>query len=217
VTNGRATRRTLALRVAGAAAVAAVAAFALPGGGDGAATTVATAPGVIGLVPASPTRAAAPARPRPSTVARTGPVPVRVEIPRIGVRSTLERLTVGRTGELGAPRDPRRAGWFVDGAVPGEVGPAVIAGHVDASFGPAVFWRLSELRRGDLVTVTRSDGAAARFRVVELAQHPRDAFPTARVYGPTPEVGLRLITCAGRYDRDRGEYRDNIVVYAVRA
>jgi sortase (surface protein transpeptidase) len=110
-----------------------------------------------------------------------------------------------------------RAGWFVDGTLPGDIGPAVIAGHVDSLTGPAVFWRLHELRSGDFVWVTRSDRTVARFRVIEVAQHPRAAFPTARVYGPTPEAALRLITCAGDYDRDRGEYRDNIVVYAVRA
>ncbi len=217
-------RRSYAVRGIAAAAVAVAAAALVPAGTPDYERTIATTPAAIGLAPAAPrtvTAAPRPRRPAATPQAAVRPqaavTPVAVAIPRIKVRSSLERLRVDRAGELGTPVNAARAGWFVDGALPGEIGPAVIAGHVDSSRGPAVFWRLHELRSGDFVWVTRSDRTVARFRVVEVAQHPRAAFPTARVYGPTPEAALRLITCAGDYDRDRGEYRDNIVVYAVRA
>jgi hypothetical protein len=168
---------------------------------------------VTGAFTAVPSRPAAlPSAPR------GGPAPVRplaVAVPAIGVRSTLVPLRVDRTGALQPPADFEHAGWYVGGPTPGDPGPAVIGGHVDSRTGPAVFFRLRDLRPGDAVLVTRTDGRTARFRVVQVERHPKRAFPTQRVYGPTPDRALRLITCGGSFDYARRSYRDNIVVYAV--
>jgi len=109
------------------------------------------------------------------------------------------------------------AGWFTGSAVPGEVGPTVIAGHVDSSEGPGIFYRLDTLRPGDLVTVGRSDGVAIRYRVTDVVSVPKDAFPTRQVYGPTPGPELRLITCGGEFDHSARRYLSNVVVSAVYA
>ncbi len=142
--------------------------------------------------------------------------PTHVVIPAIGVDQTnLEQLTRNPgTGELNAPVDFDKAGYYVNGATPGDPGPAVIAGHVDDTRGPKVFYRLRELKTGDPVTVTRSDGAVVTFRVDAVEQYPKGAFPTDAVYGPAPGSSLRLITCGGVYDPAARSYRDNIVVYA---
>ena len=97
---------------------------------------------------------------------------------------------------------------------PGDVGPAVLAGHVDSTTGPAVFYRLGDLRPGDPVQVQRS-GRWLTFKVVDVRRYPKNAFPTAEVYGPTPDPQLRLITCSGVFDRARHSYLENTVVYAV--
>jgi sortase (surface protein transpeptidase) len=94
------------------------------------------------------------------------------------------------------------------------VGPAVIAGHVDSRTGPAVFYRLRDLRPGDQIRVVRADGSHVRFVVEGAGSHPKDGFPTGAVFGPVPGAALRLITCAGDFDRARGSYRDNLVVFA---
>jgi LPXTG-site transpeptidase (sortase) family protein len=112
------------------------------------------------------------------------------------------------------PTDFAQAGWFAAGPVPGDVGPAVIAGHVDSRTGPAVFFRLEELSPGDTVLVTRSDGRDVEFRVTEVARYPKDDFATEEVYGPTTGAELRLITCGGTFDPSRRSYEDNVVVYA---
>ena len=141
--------------------------------------------------------------------------PVRLRIPAIGVDTRLERLGVSRSGRLQPPVDPQRAGWFPGSSVPGELGPAVIAGHRDSLVGPAVFWRLTDLRPGDTVTVTRSDGGTARFTVAQVRRVPRAAFPTEQVYGASPDRVLRLITCGGLYDHVHGRYLDNVLVVAL--
>jgi sortase (surface protein transpeptidase) len=158
----------------------------------------------------------------PSAPVLSGPAPApdtatpqRVRIPAIGVDSSLAALAVDATGALVPPTDFAQAGWFSAGTVPGDVGPAVIAGHVDDRTGPAVFYRLEDLATGDTVQVTRSDGRTVDFQVSRVAQYPKDDFATDEVYGPTTGAELRLITCGGTFDAGRRSYRDNIVVYAT--
>jgi sortase (surface protein transpeptidase) len=151
----------------------------------------------------------------PVGFAPPGVHPTQLRIPSLGVRTALVPLGLDRAGALQVPDDPATAGWYVEGVVPGDVGPAVIAGHVDSATGPAVFYRLAGLRPGAAVEVVRSDGRTARFRVTEVARYPKTGFPTDRVYGPVPGPSLRLITCGGRYDRARRSYSDNVVVYAA--
>jgi hypothetical protein len=115
------------------------------------------------------------------------------------------------------PDDWHDAGWYEPGREPGERGPAVIAGHVDSDRGPAVFYRLRELRRGDVIRIRRADGSVVRFHVEGLERWPKAAFPTHRVFGTTRTSALRLVTCSGDFDASIGHYVDNTIVYAARA
>ncbi|MEU4678037.1 class F sortase [Micromonospora sp. NPDC023737] len=148
------------------------------------------------------------ARPAPSGT------PIRVRVPRIGVDSPLTVLGLNRDRALVPPADFDVAGWYGGGPAPGDPGPAVLAGHLDSRRGPAVFAHLDELRPGDTVEVRRG-GQWLPFRVTESLRTRKDRFPTAAVYGPTPGPELRLITCGGDFDRRRGHYVDNVVVFAV--
>jgi LPXTG-site transpeptidase (sortase) family protein len=141
-------------------------------------------------------------------------VPTRLRVAAIGVDTPLESLHVGKDGALVPPRNFARAGWYADGTVPGDQGPAVIAGHVDSRRGPAVFYKLRELETGDRIEVFRG-GRAIRFTVISTAWYPKNNFPNERVYGPTPDRQLRLITCGGVFDHRLRSYKDNLVVYAV--
>lgn len=150
------------------------------------------------------------------SASRTEETATRVEIPSIGVDSTLEQLPLDAvTGELTPPVEWLSAGWYRDGTVPGDIGPAVIAGHVDSPTGPAVFARLGELVDGDEIRVTLSDGSTSTFAVDSRITTPKDSFPTEAVYGPTPNAQLRLITCDGIFDAGVGHYVDNLIVNAT--
>lgn len=122
------------------------------------------------------------------------------------------RLGLLVDGSLQVPPSGFPAGWYTGGPTPGQLGPAVIAGHVDWH-GPGVFLRLHELRPGALIVVNRADGSQPTFRVSRVATYPKDRFPTASVYGNLDHAGLRLITCGGSFDSQTGHYRDNIVVF----
>jgi hypothetical protein len=108
------------------------------------------------------------------------------------VDTQLEQLGVTSGGRLQPPVNPQRAGWFPGSSVPGELGPAVLAGHRDSLVGPAVLLASHDLRLGDTVIVTRSDGGHSPVR--DCADPPGGAreLPTEQVYGATPDRMLRL-------------------------
>lgn len=150
------------------------------------------------------------------TFAEVAP-PVRLRIPAIGVDTGLEELLRANDGSIEAPRQVSSAGWWAGGPRPGQVGPAVILGHVDSRTGPAVFFRLRELAAGDEVLVDRADGTTARFLITSLERHAKNEFPSELVYYPTLEPELRLVTCGGPIDSSTGHYRDNLVAFGVQA
>ena len=141
--------------------------------------------------------------------------PTAIDIPSIGVRtSNLVDLGLAADGSLQAPRDFSSVGWYAAGPSPGELGPAILGGHVDSHNGPAIFYRLGALRPGAKVAVSRKDGSTATFRVDRVQRFPKDHFPTALVYGSTNRSELRLITCGGSFNQKTGHYVDNVVAFA---
>ena len=168
---------------------------------------------LVGVADAPPAAAA----PGPVAVSvgttETAAAPVRVRAR--GIDAAVAPVAVDGSAALAAPDDPAVAGWFAGGPVPGDVGPAVLTAHVDWAGAPAAFAALDGLRPGDQVTVERADGSVVRFEVTRVVRAPKDAFPTAEVYGPTPDAQLRLITCGGRFDRATGGYADNVLVFAT--
>ncbi len=172
------------------------------------------APGSPAGAPAgSGRRALPPAVPRPLPYSR----PVHVDIPAIGVHARIIRLGQNADGSLQVPAlsTPFLTGWFDQGPAPGQRGAAVLLGHVDSAWtGPAVFYRLGDLRPGESVSVTRADRSVAVFRIYSVALYPKDAFPSRRVYRHTHHPELRLITCGGPFDESAGSYLDNTVVFA---
>ena len=149
----------------------------------------------------------------------TGPllpsaVPVSIGIPRLHVVSRLEDLGLDDDGVMEVPAEPANAGWYELGPSPGALGPAVVAGHVTWNQAPAVFFRLAELRPGDVVQVTRTDDVVAVFEVTRVERYPKTAFPTDMVFGAIDHAGLRLITCGGDYEQAAHRYTDNVVAFA---
>jgi sortase (surface protein transpeptidase) len=137
-----------------------------------------------------------------------------VQIPAIDVDSELMDLGLRSDGTLEVPPEGFPAGWFTGAPIPGELGPAIIAGHVDWGGQPGVFFDLRYLQPGDEVIVERQDLSTAVFRVTHIEQFSKDAFPTDVVYGDIEFAGLRLITCGGSFDRGARSYVDNIVAFA---
>lgn len=160
----------------------------------------------------------------PATTPAPDPVspPAHINIPRIGVDADLEQLGLDDDGAMAVPDTAMGVGYFGgpdpaftgDEVLPGEVGPAVIAGHVDLNGKLGVFDRLHELRPGDEVFIRQEDGGELTFVITKVEHVDKAAFPTAKVWGNTTVPSLRVITCGGELDRSTGHYRQNVVTYA---
>lgn len=157
---------------------------------------------------------------QPASSGRPRSAPSQIVIPKIGVDASVMKVGTNPDGTVEVPPldQAQLAGWYEPGASPGEVGNAVIVGHVDsAELGPAVFFSLGELRPGDTVGVVREDGEQVDFTVESVKSYPKTDFPTELVYGSTDQIGLRVVTCGGNFDEAAGSYPDNIVVFATQA
>ncbi|WP_435177508.1 class F sortase [Actinacidiphila sp. bgisy145] len=191
-------------------------------------TAAATAALVAGCGGHRAGRAAATVRPAGSSGSATAPpptaksvralrrsVPVRLQVPAIGVDTPLMQLGLAADGTVQvppiAPHD--RAGWYRNSPTPGQTGPSVILAHVTlGAYGDGVFRHLAQLRPGDGVVARRADGTAPRFTVTSVRTVAKSKFPTDAVYGDVDRPELRLITCGG--PRSGTGYLDNVIVFA---
>lgn len=141
--------------------------------------------------------------------------PVRLRIPEIDVDAPVTRLGLAKDGSLDVPPAGKGdvAGWYGDGTTPGAKGTAIVAGHVDNARGPAVFYSLGTLEKGQRIDVTRQDGRTAVFTVDAVEVYDNDGFPDQKVYGKKDRAELRVITCGGGFSERTG-YQGNVVTYA---
>ncbi|MDT0469554.1 class F sortase [Streptomyces gibsoniae] len=177
--------------------------------------------GEFAVGPPQPASAVAPDSPGGISPGYTGPdalpysAAVRVGIPSLHVDAPVIPVAVDTSGWVDAPPpdNPDLAGWFTGSPTPGEKGTSVIVGHVDNSQGPAVFYGLGTLKKGDRVEVRRVDGKTAVFDVYGVEVFSKANFPGDRVYGSKGIPELRVITCGGAFSEENG-YAGNVVVFA---
>lgn len=203
-------------RAFGAAALASLLAGCGVGGEDGGGGAVAGRPEAPAPAPSARTgRSPSPSPATATALARS--VPLRLQVPAIGVDTPVVRLGLAADGTVEVPAITAhdRAGWYEHGPTPGQTGPAVMLGHVTVgSYGDGVFRHLAQLRAGDRVVVRLEDAKAAEFTVFATRTVAKAAFPTQEVYGNVDRPELRLITCGGARDGDGG-YQDNVIVFAA--
>lgn len=142
-------------------------------------------------------------------------VPDRVTIPAIQVDAPVIPVGLDADGWVAAPppQDPNLAGWFTGAVSPGEKGTSVVVGHVDNAQGPAVFYGLGALKKGNRVEILRKDGRTAVFEVYGIEVFAKNDFPGDRVYASKGTAELRVITCGGGFSQQNG-YDGNVVAFA---
>lgn len=139
----------------------------------------------------------------------------RVGIKGIQVEAPVMPVGLDEEGWVDAPpaEDPNLAGWFTGAVSPGEKGTSVIVGHVDNQQGPAVFYGLGSLKKGNRVEVLRRDRKTAVFEIYGIEVFEKDNFPGSRVYSDKGAPELRVITCGGGFSKRSG-YDGNVVAFA---
>jgi sortase (surface protein transpeptidase) len=145
------------------------------------------------------------------------PLPTSVSIPALKVMSTLIPLGVNPDLTVQVPplADPGQAGWFDLGVRPGEIGSAVLLGHVDGSGEKGVFFAIHTLNLGDLIVIGHADGSTATFKVTRVRTVLKSAFPSSDAYGPKPDAEIQLITCGGELDRAAHNFLSSVIVTGV--
>ena len=165
------------------------------------------------VVPATPT-----ATPLPPTATPLPPLPGidprRLRIPDIGVNAAVEAVGVDSQGRMDVPRNIWNVAWYKLGVKPGERGNAVIDGHLDGQYSAAVFWNLSKLVPGNRIYIADDKGVEKVFEVYDTAVYPYNQAPLDRIFGPSNDAQLNLITCNGTFDRKSDNYDKRFVAYA---
>lgn len=144
----------------------------------------------------------------------TQALPKTLIIPTLQIHAPIEYVGTTMEGAMDVPQDIWHVAWYTHGPRPGEIGNAVIDGHLDAKDGPAVFYTLINLSLGDKIFITDENGGKLTFIVTDKHDYPYNAFPINKVFGKTDKKQLQLITCSGTFDRTHENYSDRIVITA---
>lgn len=163
-------------------------------------------------------RSPAGSKARASTTTKLAPLkrsrPTELTIPALSIVTSLETLGLQADHQVMVPTTVHIAGWYIDGPAPGQMGSAVILGHVDSHLGPGIFFELKTLKAGDVIRVALADGEVTRFVVTKVVEYAKTTFPDRLVYGTHGTESLQLVTCGGAFDHATGHYLSNIVVYS---
>lgn len=157
-----------------------------------------------------------PSNVAPSVKPATKPgIPKTIRIPKIGVNSAVELVGLDSKRAMDVPKDADNAGWYNLGPRPGELGSAVLAGHLDRESGaPAIFFKLTDLVAGDEIIIVDDQGKEHTFIVTRMSKYPYDQFPIGEVFGKSERSALNLITCQGNWDGSARNYSHRFVVYS---
>lgn len=160
-----------------------------------------------------------PASTTPSeSVVKAASVPLELRIPRIGVEANVQIVGLTEFGQMDVPKGESRyedVGWLGIGAKPGEVGVAVMDGHLDtySLISPGVFRDLDELVAGDVVEVTDDRGNVFRFRVTGSKEFAAGDETTEVFESTSGKAHLNLITCSGDWKQSERQYDRRLVVF----
>jgi LPXTG-site transpeptidase (sortase) family protein len=139
--------------------------------------------------------------------------PVGIAIPKLRVNTTVEHVGNDAKGNMDVPKSDDASAWYQLGFRPGQQGNAVIAGHYDRkNGGPAVFYDLKKLEKGDEIIITDEEGKKLTFVVIATKTYPYNEFPVKEIFGPAEKKYLNLITCGGNWNSEKKIYADRVVV-----
>lgn len=142
-------------------------------------------------------------------------LPARLLIPALTIDTHVQQVGVKADGKMANPNNFTDAGWYKYGTVPGFVGSAVLAGHVDNGLSlPGVFKQLENLKVGDEVVVKTAGGDERIFVVVEVVSYPKDEVPLERLFNANDGTYLNLVTCDGAWIAGEKTYDHRLVAYA---
>jgi LPXTG-site transpeptidase (sortase) family protein len=150
-----------------------------------------------------------------SANAAPGDYPARLRVPVLGIDANVQETSLTASGAMGTPTNFTDTAWYKLGPVPGQLGSAVIDGHVDNGLALAgVFKHLGDIKVGDDIYVDTKDGRALHFVVSQVEIYPYQDVPTDLIFNQTDRPRLNLITCDGTWVSGGHTYNERLVVFA---
>ncbi len=141
-------------------------------------------------------------------------LPERLIIPSLGLEAKIQPVGLTAAGEMSAPNNPEEAAWFKLGTRPGQIGSAVIAGHLDSAKGEeAVFWNLRKLRKESEVYIIDDKNNRVRFKVTGSELYDAENVSLESIFGRSDKARLNLITCGGVWNKEKNNYSKRLVVF----
>jgi len=151
----------------------------------------------------------------PTSASAHADSPVRLIIPSLNINASVQYVGVNAEGNMRAPSNFTDVAWYEYGAAPGEIGSAVIDGHVDNGLGlNGVFKHLNSLAVGDDIYVVARSGARLHFVVSDVELYPYNAAPSDLIFSRADAAWLNLITCDGAWVSGQRTYDHRLVVFA---
>lgn len=143
--------------------------------------------------------------------------PERLKISSLSIDAMVQYVGVNEKGNMATPNNFKDVGWYQYGAVPGFLGSAVMAGHVDNELGFAgVFKKLSSLEVGDEIGVVTRAGSEIIFIVQAIDLYDYRSTSAGSVFSQNDNAYLKLITCEGAWIPSEKTYNQRLVITAVR-
>ncbi len=140
--------------------------------------------------------------------------PVRLQIPSLGIDANVQNAGLNGKGNMASPSNFTDVAWYRYGTVPGQVGSAVIDGHVDNGLGLAgVFKHLSDIQIGDDVYVLMQSGVSRHFVVADIESYDYRSAPVDEIFNRADTQRLNLVTCEGAWVQGDKTYDHRLVVY----
>lgn len=144
-------------------------------------------------------------------------LPVRLVIDKLKVDTQVTQVGLTENGDMDIPSSIMETGWYKYGPHPGDVGSAVVAGHLNGVGGePGVFIDLEKLQKGDGLSIIDDKGQTISFTVREIRYYGQYEKPS-EVFNSSAGAHLNLITCAGTWNETELRYSKRLVVFSDRS
>lgn len=139
-------------------------------------------------------------------------LPSRLLIPRLHIDASIVPMGLTASGNMEAPKTNTDTGWYSSGTRPGNVGSAVIDGHLGLQ-DDAVFGKLSSLVAGDKLSVIDNQGSTALFVVRKALAYEKDS-NASDIFSSKNGAHLNLITCNGDWDASQTTFAKRLIIFS---
>ena len=145
-------------------------------------------------------------------------LPRMIRIASIGIEARVLQVGVDKNNRMLTPANVYDAAWYTGSSRPGEVGAAVIDGHVSGPTQKGVFYRLKDLKPNDKIEIEMGNGSKLTYAVNEVKTVKSSDVDMGALLAPAAGIseGLNLITCGGKFDRTTNLFEDRVLVFSSR-